>query len=679
MNDNELLIKLILEGGEEVRKGFQEVKTSFSSAVDQINAKSREIQQTFRSIERVTRPIGMALAGIGAAGLAFADDVKKWNKPLGEFLEELRPVFIVMTAFGGLLLTLPPIIKGAVTAFNVMKVVLVALQAQAIATQAAFGLLTLGISMIAAGIGMLVTHGRHVEEVTAETERWGETLGKTNDRLHDLITAGEGASEEAQNLRRVMDDLIKTYDVYNTIGEDNVVTTYNLADAEAKLAEAKGILSTLEDQLIGRQTAANRATEIGKQQTENLEASIGNYKNTIVELTLGILELKDAQDEETQALRDNADAIRDTSIKDLEQLYGLRANESISLMQQFEDETDARRESLDDQLDDVRKSTNDVIKEYQREYDARVKALDDETNAQVRALQEQLGLLDANNTYADQAAEDKADAKTEAGLRARLDKESSTYEWTREGRAKAEQDLAAFLEEVEKKKTDRSRELQRKSLQDQISTIQSQSQQVKTTWQEELDAKTDSENAKLAASEITIQAELDALDQAVIDKRIILQQELNDAVSVQNQIYNNAIKLINDEVAARIEAAAIIANIPTAVSSPVHEAMLAYLASHPAVSSGDEYAGGGVAGFAGGGDIIEPTALYGLKSQRVYAVAGEAGVEHVGPGSLENSRSGGGGNLTINVAELHVREEADVDKVAEALYRKKNRRGNYGA
>jgi phage-related minor tail protein len=68
-------------------------------------------------------------------------------------------------------------------------------------------------------------------------------------------------------------------------------------------------------------------------------------------------------------------------------------------------------------------------------------------------------------------------------------------------------------------------------------------------------------------------------------------------------------------------------------------------------------------GFAEGGTISEPTLLYGLRSQRPYAIAGEAGVEHVVPAG------GGSAGITINVAQLHVREEADVERVARELRR----------
>lgn len=64
--------------------------------------------------------------------------------------------------------------------------------------------------------------------------------------------------------------------------------------------------------------------------------------------------------------------------------------------------------------------------------------------------------------------------------------------------------------------------------------------------------------------------------------------------------------------------------------------------------------------FAKGGLIPEPTLLYGLKSMKPYAIAGERGPERVVPGEQ--------GGLTIQVNQMVVREEADIGKVARELF-----------
>lgn len=65
--------------------------------------------------------------------------------------------------------------------------------------------------------------------------------------------------------------------------------------------------------------------------------------------------------------------------------------------------------------------------------------------------------------------------------------------------------------------------------------------------------------------------------------------------------------------------------------------------------------------FGEGGLIPEPTLLYGLKSKRPYAIAGEEGTEVVSPA----------GNTMVNnyfQGPWFIREEADIDKIARKLY-----------
>ncbi|MBT9145570.1 MAG: hypothetical protein DDT42_01443 [candidate division WS2 bacterium] len=72
--------------------------------------------------------------------------------------------------------------------------------------------------------------------------------------------------------------------------------------------------------------------------------------------------------------------------------------------------------------------------------------------------------------------------------------------------------------------------------------------------------------------------------------------------------------------------------------------------------------------FAKGGIIPEPTLLYGLRSQRPYAIAGERGPELVSP------IKPGLGSLSVvnnfNISQLVVREEADIDRISKLLYDK---------
>uniref|UniRef100_A0A6M3KJK1 Putative tail protein n=1 Tax=viral metagenome TaxID=1070528 RepID=A0A6M3KJK1_9ZZZZ len=80
---------------------------------------------------------------------------------------------------------------------------------------------------------------------------------------------------------------------------------------------------------------------------------------------------------------------------------------------------------------------------------------------------------------------------------------------------------------------------------------------------------------------------------------------------------------------------------------------------HTAYGVGEQGLVQTVTGYQHGGMIREPTLLYGLKSMRPYAIAGEAGPEPVGFPSV---------NITGN--NFYVREEADIDRVGQALVNK---------
>lgn len=620
-------------------------KTELERGLQEVENRAKQTQQTFRALERVTRPLGVALVGVGAAGLTAAEATKDWDNALSGVLQRLRPVFGALTAIGGVLMTLPPMIRGVKVAFDLLKVA-------AASTAGVLGVVGLSIG----AVGLLV-YGltRLFPAMHADTERWTTALEDANKQLADLKDNGQGTSAEADNLRLAIDGLTSSLAYFSKVGDDNVVTTTNLADAVQKLADESRKLTTIagaEADVMGK---INQSSNWGKLLFDMWNIAVGDTASNVVELTTNIEALKDAQEEELETARNNA-------VKELEELYGFRADETKSLLELYNEEVEARQDSLDDQLNDVRDSTDDVIKQYRREYDAKVKFLNDETDAQIEALQERLDLLNETQESSDEAAEDAADAKTEAALRARLDKESSTYEWTREGRARAEDELADFLEDRARRLADRQRQDARESLQNQIRDVQRAAEQKQAEYQQELDDKTDAENAKLAAAEIVIQSELDALQTAANIKRGILQQEFNDAVAIQNAIRDNAIAAMNTVINAQLMAANI-SSVPVTAAGAID------------MQSGIDYENwaaanmGGVRRYATGGSILEPTLLYGLRSGR-RGIAGEAGPEYISPLGAEP--------FTISGNTFYIREEADIHKVAAELHRIRILKGNFG-
>lgn len=673
-------------------------KSGFDQGFQQLKTKTNDLTSTFNTLRRATMPIGIALTSIGAAGLAFADDVKKANKTLGEFMEALKPVFTVMTAFGGLLLTIPPIIRGIVTAINVLKIALIALKAAAFATQAAFAGLTLGISMIATGIAMLVTHTHHVKEITQDTERWANALQSVNDRLKTLTANGQEASAEAEVLRKVFQQLADVYETFDTVGKDNAVNTFNLVSAINKLSDAEQALSSFQEVLNNDIAAGRQQTELGREQIELRRTLIGDTATDIAELITNIEEQIKAEDDLTEAYAVGNDIVRqlieaeierrqvlsvtdfyDTAIANLQKYYGVGEEEEKSLLELYSDEVTARREALNDELDAVRRNTNLTIAQYQREYDEKVKLLNDETDAKVKALQDQLDAIDKVQDADDRAREDKENADKITELRANL-----AAQWTRQGKVTAQKALDDELARQAAELADRERQELRDSLQDQIDDIEDAAAERERQYKEELDNKTSLENDKLDAAETAIDAELASLEHAVDIKRGILQQEYNDAVEIQNKIRDNALANINTVVQAQLNA---ISGITTPSSikyqnDPTSGAFAAMLDQYTAGLISEEdwlnytrqltIAAGNVPEYAKGGIISEPTLLYGLRSKRPVGIAGEAGEEVISPVGA------GSGDVIISGNNFYVREEADIVKIANELHRRRMLKGNFG-
>jgi hypothetical protein len=70
-------------------------------------------------------------------------------------------------------------------------------------------------------------------------------------------------------------------------------------------------------------------------------------------------------------------------------------------------------------------------------------------------------------------------------------------------------------------------------------------------------------------------------------------------------------------------------------------------------------------GFQHGGILLEPTLLYGLRSKDILGIAGEAGKEGIVPTSQITGQTI---NIDFHIAQVTIREEADIKKLGHAFY-----------
>lgn len=641
--------------------------------------------------------MGIALIGLGAAGLMAANATKDWNNALGNTLQTLKPLFVSLTAAGTVLMLGTKLIKA-------YRLALIALRTQVISTAAAFGVIGIVIGAIAIGLGLASSK---TKDYTESIEGWDNALQSAQERLRELEDSGQGATKEAGDLRQEIVYLTDALQEFSDLEKTNIVTETQLNEAWDKRTDLLSQFNDLEKTLADTTERAARAAGgnswetwydnmkrvffLGGSTTEEQRkaalAALADTSQNATELynnVLGVLskmtldeltgayitannelrKLISAQMEltavsELEELSKPLNATYDLFVSTQEAIYGLRANEVKSLKEQINDWTDAQQDALDNQLSAVRKNTTDIIAQYRKEYNERVKLLDDETKAQVKALQDQLDLLDEDTKTTDRAAEDSADVKTEAELRLAV-----SQAWNRKDRATAEANLATFLEERADKLADRQREDARESLQNQIADVQNAADDKKEQWQIELDSNIANQDLILANAEINIQREIDTLERARILKLGILQNQLNDAVTIQDQIRDNAITAINTVIAAQM-AAANVSSVPLTTQGAI------------GMQSGIDYenwaasSGGGIAQYAQGGMITEPSLLYGLRSQKVYATAGENGPERV--------VSGSGGGITITGNTFNVRSDADIPRIASELMRMRMLKGSFGS
>ena len=297
--------------------------------------------------------------------------------------------------------------------------------------------------------------------------------------------------------------------------------------------------------------------------------------------------------------------------------------------------------NLDDQATqagtDFDKAVESINADYgiieEKAAETRRQIAQDESDAEIALAQKtydaKVALLDKETNATVRALQsqiDVLDEKDSADQEATLRKAVADA-WSRKDKVTAQQALDDFLGQKQKD-----------FLQKQIRDVQDSAQAQKDEWKTNLDLQLDALANALVTKLANIETERVAAIQA--------QQDILDATLTRIELEKRAesLKDVNPAIAPLIE------------SAPSPASVLNNRLS--------------LAAFAGGGIITQPTLLSSLKTGRPYGVMAEKGPEAIGAA---------GGNLTINIAELHVREDADVNRIAAELHRIRMLRGSFGS
>jgi len=330
-------------------------------------------------------------------------------------------------------------------------------------------------------------------------------------------------------------------------------------------------------------------------------------------------------------------------VEDVERVFG-------EFMTGLEQQTTDLHTQLDEQVAAQQTATDNIIENINREKDARLAAIDEQAAADVAVLRDQSDAIDDEIAANRERITTEEEDQRVADLQAQIDAEKN-----KDKLIQLEEDMVDLLDDIHNRRWERDQ----RAIQD---DIDAKIDVIRETADTQKDIAANS-----AAAQITDATEA---GQAVQDQ-LKVTAALTDAMALSFSGYAESVKesLVNF-TGSESDLMRIIDELNRIMEVTGGEQL-----KMPELGGSSRT---GLGNWATGGDITEPTLLYGLKSQKAYAIAGEAGVEHVGPRSQFPD---GGGATTVNnqfsIAQLVVREEADVDKIAQKLYRMQSLKGQY--
>lgn len=317
------------------------------------------------------------------------------------------------------------------------------------------------------------------------------------------------------------------------------------------------------------------------------------------------------------------------------------------------DRTRAEIDAIKDQMDRHRDAHRERMKALRDEYDETVKTIDAELRYALKGYEDQIDVIDKQIDDMEDAERDHRDAERKAELKTQIAEEQDA-----DKRKSLEQKLADFLREIQKRQIREEMEEAKDALRRKMDMAREEARNAKEQAQEEYDHKRNLKEKEYNALVEQLENEREALDEALQNKlerydedleafEELLAQEEEDTIAFV-MAYNELMDQLKDK---------------TVTVTTIHKDV--YIGGGGGGDEGDEdgYDPGfdpisPGQGYAQGGVISEPTLLYGLRSRRPYAIAGERGKEFITPNLP---------SIEINIAEMNVRDDRDIDLIAERL------------
>ena len=477
-----------------------------------------------------------------------------------------------------------------------------------------------------------------------------------------------------------------------------------------KLINARKEISEWADNLID-------TTKLKKNLDEARNVSTKYYEEQLSAAEKSLEERAELAEKERAEAKSNYDKQRtdaqssyDKQIEDLRKQYGILEGYgeeyTDTLMDLAREDTDNKRKSLDKQMDDARKAHSETLRMLDEEYKAKLKTIDAETAWELDSVQRQIDAINDQQEAENRARDIAEDKEKEANLRVKLSLAESD-----EDKKKSQKELDDFLETLRTKNLKQERQDKIESLRGEMDTIRKQADEERNQLEQKLADKKESEEKALEVKLTKLKAEQNALDGALEKELIRIEEErfakeqasqsmldkrLTD-ISTEENAFNAQLDRELEELASFVE------NYNTKLDELKNKTVTVTTVHEDIYrsSSGGNYGGGNIEGFDSGALIMEPTWLTKVGQAIPYGVMAEKRPEYItrepviekrpdfyselisqfsnlkSPVIIKEINQVTSSTPSINVTgnNFYVRQETDIDKIAEAIVSKARLKG----
>jgi len=403
-----------------------------------------------------------------------------------------------------------------------------------------------------------------------------------------------------------------------------------------------------------------------KEETDNMNQWISDQAEELTaKMRTELEKRRDDELAEIDRMRGVAEQYKEDEIARLREKYGsfeeLDSKYTDSRTDRLRKYFDELRDSLAKELNEARTAHNEKMQLLDEEYAAKLRTLDAATQETVAGLQDE---IDAIGDQMDEESRLQLE-RDRAERLAELQRAVEQAE-TDEERAEAVKRLNDYILQVEEERHRESQRAEQDRLREEIDAALEAADVERDILEAELEEKKTHEEEMLAETESRIEKEQAGLDAAFKRRLQKLKDQLEAKIETEEaSLQATQERLDKEEDALRryyrdaleqerlyLEALRIMREEYEEYGAPVYH-------------SGESW-WRDLLPWQHGGVIKEPTLLTSMRTGMPYAIAGEAGPERISP--MGGGAASSNINNTFNIAELVVREEADVQRIALELY-----------